>query len=58
MKRNKLILGCSYGDWQEEVNNYLKDGWVVVPGTITMAGWQANGFSQERYALVVERVGN
>lgn len=65
VKKQKLITGNDLDSFNEEVNNYLRDGkYKVVPGTLSAAISKTtydNGFGDrvsttEAYAVVLEEV--
>lgn len=35
MKEQMLLTGDSRYEWSKQVNDYLRKGWVVVPGTLS-----------------------
>lgn len=57
----RLVTSHDLNSWSELVNDYLKNGWKVVPGTMSMTAACSNGtqtYSSQRaeaYAIVVEK---
>ena len=55
-KKQQLVWGCDFGNWANEVNRLLKDGWVAVPNCISATVSVGNmTYSKERYAIVLEK---
>ena len=52
MKTQKLIAGSNLDIWQRNVNDFLDQGWTIVPGTIQMFNHDACNNS---YCVVVEK---
>jgi hypothetical protein len=54
-KEQKFILNLNYSNFREEINDHLREGWKVVPGTLVMQGITINGIADWRYAVVLEK---
>lgn len=48
MKEQYLVTSSSRGNWANEVNRLLKEGWMVVPGTMAIS--TASTATNNRYS--------
>lgn len=66
MKEQYLVTSNSRSSWRDDVNHLLKQGWMVVPGTLSIATSSSavhNRYnnnqlvieSQSEFAVVLER---
>jgi hypothetical protein len=63
MKEQFLITSNSRANWSQNVNRFLNQGWLVVPGTLFISSGirsdNRNGYitvdSESEFAVVVER---
>jgi len=61
----KMIVSDDRTSFDNSVNEALSEGYIVVPGTLSMAmtshrkrGREGGNFLQSRYAVVVQQVAN
>ena len=56
-KKQRVIGSTDYGSFKTQLEDFLNDGWKIVPGTIAIALTPSglNLTSKERYLVVVEK---
>ncbi len=57
MKEQQAIVATGIYDFQNQMNKAFREGWRIVPGTVTSFGipeWEHTTY-KERYFAVVER---
>jgi len=58
MKEQRAVISETKLNFQEELDNFFREGWQIVPNTITISHQPCgskNIYVQERYVAIVER---
>jgi hypothetical protein len=54
----KIVTALSRFQFENLLNEFFRDGWKIVPGTIVICGWalgERNNNSEERYVAVITK---